>query len=735
MKKIVFIFIACIVFTGCGSKNPKEIATELYVNNFKTQELEESGRFYALPKIYEDDIIRGNPKAKNTIITYLDFKSIYSAKNAKTFSKIIDYYSNDIRIVYKHFPKNCGKNCEIDVAFRCAYDQNDDFGWNLYEKFLEIPEDIKTNAMLYSENTEIVDHWIKEIGIDIDVFKKCKKSKKFLNKINDDFIEAKLSDLYDTSYFVNDYLLHGSYMDNPFDVIKDIIENNNKYKKSPPTDRDTMILKELTEEKYKKCNSFSLGSIDRELCIPYVIRNFDINNYESKQLIVLLKTEKFAIEQKCSLEKDEDSSDYIECLKNKWKKIEPNNPCGIFDSLDKTLENKLNIEKEICINNKKSFTHLVKENLESRINRCLRDYNNNFNFCFKEIFNSEFFSNKEEKEKKTLIKEYCSDPVGMTNLFCVTRILKNAYPEKSNEQLCEFFIESVFYKPELLKNDCLIIYKAQENDDPEECYNMSWEEDRLRATQDYDQCVQSIILKRAVDNVDMYHCDFLKEYKEYTDRVAPLRGNVTESCYLDYRNEMKTKIKTEKVEGCYVDENFFKTGEKSIINATGIKLCDCIGNNNLICHSLEELTKDNAKYNNKEIFSFDKNTEFNFDECPEIEKYFSQPWFDDFQLNLAKIGSNRDDMLQHKHITSACYDSKNHFLLGISEEYRKIIKYNSKTGDIAYINMNNMDISNIGKRNGNIINLYGDISNINDSLVKIKYQYNLLTDEIVKVRN
>lgn len=129
--------------------------------------------------ILDNDHIRGNKDAKVTLVEFSDFQCPFCKKMKPTLDKLLNEYSNQVRLVYKHFPLDsihpfARKAAE---ASECAGEQDkfweyhdalfavQDQGFSL-ERFRQIAADLKLN---------------------IDQFNDCLNSSKYANKVEEDY--------------------------------------------------------------------------------------------------------------------------------------------------------------------------------------------------------------------------------------------------------------------------------------------------------------------------------------------------------------------------------------------------------------------------------------------------------------------------------------------------------------------------------------------------------------------
>ena len=111
--------------------------------------------------------MRGAKDASVTIVEYSDFQCPYCARAHKTMSEqVMTEYGDQVRLVYKNFPLGFHKWTEpAGIASECAYDQDEDAFWKLYDYYFEnqqelTPENIKEKSLEVLAGTKVdTDKW------------------------------------------------------------------------------------------------------------------------------------------------------------------------------------------------------------------------------------------------------------------------------------------------------------------------------------------------------------------------------------------------------------------------------------------------------------------------------------------------------------------------------------------------------------------------------------------------
>jgi len=163
----------------------------------------------------ESSPAEGSKDAKVTIVEYLDFqcpfcKRFFDQTLIQIRSKYVD--TGKVKIVYKHFPLSFHPEAEpAALASECANEQG---------KFLEYHDLIFENQAQLSSS--IYSTLAQQLKLDMNKFNDCFASKKYLNKVQDDYIEGQSKGISGTpGFLINGRLVSGAQ---PFSVFEQIIE-------------------------------------------------------------------------------------------------------------------------------------------------------------------------------------------------------------------------------------------------------------------------------------------------------------------------------------------------------------------------------------------------------------------------------------------------------------------------------------------------------------------------------
>lgn len=133
--------------------------------------------------VTDSDNIRGNKKAKLTLIEYSDYECPFCKTFHPTMKQVLETYKNDVRWVYRHFPLSFHANAPKEAqAALCISDLggNDKF-WEFSDKIFE-----RTTSNGNGFALDALPALAKEIGVDEAKFKTCLDSDKMAARITAD---------------------------------------------------------------------------------------------------------------------------------------------------------------------------------------------------------------------------------------------------------------------------------------------------------------------------------------------------------------------------------------------------------------------------------------------------------------------------------------------------------------------------------------------------------------------
>lgn len=162
-----------------------------------------------------DRPMKGAKDALVTIVEISDFQCPFCSRVNPTMKRIMDEYQGQVRVVWRNNPLPFHKDAPLaHQAAIEAYDQggNKKF-WAMHDKLFSNQRELKRDKL---------EQYAKEVGLNLDKFKKALDSKKHVNVIQADQTLAKRIGANGTPHFViNGRKLSGAQ---PFDEFKKVID-------------------------------------------------------------------------------------------------------------------------------------------------------------------------------------------------------------------------------------------------------------------------------------------------------------------------------------------------------------------------------------------------------------------------------------------------------------------------------------------------------------------------------
>jgi len=164
--------------------------------------------------------VRGPKDAKVTIVEYSDFQCPYCARAHQTMSEqVMKEYDGKVKLVYKNYPLPFHPWAEpAAVAAACAFDQDPDAFWKLYDYFFINqqqlnPQNVKEKA------TEA----LKGTKVNMEKWNDCVDNKKTLERIKADMAEGQAVGVSGTpAFIINGRKISGAQ---PFQNFKAVIDD------------------------------------------------------------------------------------------------------------------------------------------------------------------------------------------------------------------------------------------------------------------------------------------------------------------------------------------------------------------------------------------------------------------------------------------------------------------------------------------------------------------------------
>ncbi len=144
-------------------------------------------------EVGKDEHIRGNAKAKITLVEYSDFECPFCGRFTPTVDAVLENYPDDVRVVYRHFPLRSihAEAAPAANASECAGEQGK--FWEFHDKlFLD-----QTNL-----STATYSQYATELGLNVSKFDECVSSNKYASAVQEDEASAQAAGGRGTPYSI-----------------------------------------------------------------------------------------------------------------------------------------------------------------------------------------------------------------------------------------------------------------------------------------------------------------------------------------------------------------------------------------------------------------------------------------------------------------------------------------------------------------------------------------------------
>lgn len=135
-----------------------------------------------VPKITDDDHIKGDKNARIALIEYSDMECPFCKRFHSTAQQAVDDYKGQVKWVYRHFPLSIHLNAQKEAeASECAWELGGNDG---FWKYIDIIYE-RTGAGGTGFALDSLVPLAKEIGLDQTKFKQCLDNGKYVQKVKD----------------------------------------------------------------------------------------------------------------------------------------------------------------------------------------------------------------------------------------------------------------------------------------------------------------------------------------------------------------------------------------------------------------------------------------------------------------------------------------------------------------------------------------------------------------------
>lgn len=158
-------------------------------------------------KIVDDDHIKGNSNATVALVEYLDFECEACGAYYPIVKQLSEEFKDDVMIVSRYFPLQGHKNgMQSALAVESANKQGK--YWEMYNILFE---NQKSWGERQSTDPAIFENYAKQIGLDLEQFKKDVVSDEVMERVNRDLTSGKIMGITGTPTFY----LNGEKIANP----------------------------------------------------------------------------------------------------------------------------------------------------------------------------------------------------------------------------------------------------------------------------------------------------------------------------------------------------------------------------------------------------------------------------------------------------------------------------------------------------------------------------------------
>lgn len=194
-KFIIGIFITtAVLLIGAG----------FFVNKKEPQISNEQKKIL---EINPNDYIKGNKKAKVTLIEYLDFECEACGFYYPYVKQLTKEFNNDVRFVSRYFPLPGHKN-GLPAALAVEAASKQDKYWEMYDIIFENQKNWGERAVA---DPTIFEEYAKKIGLNMTQFKKDVDSKEVKDRVERDRLSGEQLGVDATPTFY----LNGEKLQNP----------------------------------------------------------------------------------------------------------------------------------------------------------------------------------------------------------------------------------------------------------------------------------------------------------------------------------------------------------------------------------------------------------------------------------------------------------------------------------------------------------------------------------------
>lgn len=158
--------------------------------------------------------VKGNPKAKITIVEFSDFECPYCSRGNQTVQQVLKAYPNDVKISFKNLPLPFHEQAGPAAKAALAAGKQGKF-WEFHDELFASQDKLKLGQSFYEETA-------KKLGLNVDQWRKDMDSADVAAALKaDSELASKLGVRGTPGFFLNGVRVAGAY---PFDHFKSIVD-------------------------------------------------------------------------------------------------------------------------------------------------------------------------------------------------------------------------------------------------------------------------------------------------------------------------------------------------------------------------------------------------------------------------------------------------------------------------------------------------------------------------------
>lgn len=151
-------------------------------------------------EIRDQDQVKGNPNAQVVIVEYSDFQCPACKTYYPILKQLANAYSNDVAVVYRHFPLEEIHPAAMDAAIAAEAAGLQGRFWDMHDILFNTQEIWSTDA----DPKEKIAQYAESLRLDMERFRSDMESSELKKKVQDDMLSGEKSGVNSTpSFYIN----------------------------------------------------------------------------------------------------------------------------------------------------------------------------------------------------------------------------------------------------------------------------------------------------------------------------------------------------------------------------------------------------------------------------------------------------------------------------------------------------------------------------------------------------